>query len=523
MTSMRISGLASGLDIDSIVKQLMTANKTKLNTLNQKKTTLEWQRDQYRNVTSKLVDFRNNKLFSYNMQSTMAAKTATVTGTTAAQAAVSAKATSGATTGSMTIEVKELATAAQLQFKVNDTFTAGTFKIENGAGGSDTIVVNAGDTISTVIANINKSNANVSAFYDSVSGKMSITSKVTGVGDIAIKDDSTGIVVNNYQETVDGQTVVFPKSISGTNASVTINGITTTRSSNTFTENGVEITLNAKNVGSAATITTKTDTDAIINTIKSYLNDYNSILSMVTGKINEERYRTFKPLTSEQKKEMTDDDIKNWEAKATSGLLRNDSTLSKLVNDMRMASITAVKIDGQKIKANGSDPQYADMITLGDLGIDSGSWENRGQLSIVSESKLRAAIEADPDAVMKLFMQQSKLTDTDLTDGTDDTDKLRKSPIAVDSGVFNRMSNALMTALDELSTKVGTSKYSSDATAAFSVSSQFGDLLRSLDTQITNENSRLNLLETSYYKKFTAMEKALNNYSSQSSSLSSFL
>ncbi|QHW32600.1 flagellar filament capping protein FliD [Paenibacillus rhizovicinus] len=519
MTVTRITGLTSGMDIDSLVKQLMSAQQSKLNSLNSKKTTLEWQRDQYRDISAKLVDFRNNKLASYNLQTTMAAKSATASGTAAAQASVSVSAGANALTGSMTIQVNSLATAAQSVSGVGigsvdaskaistlglSNYTADgdgnfNFTITNSGTSSQPVTITLNedtDSLSSMVDKINKSAANVTAYIDQSTGKLSLTSKTTGVSTIS----ADGFLNNfNLQTVRDSQGQPL-----GSTASVVINGILTSRNSNSFTENGVDITLNAVSDGSAATITTKTNTDTIVNAIKSYLNDYNSVLSTVTSKINEVHSRDYGPLTADQKKAMTDDDIKNWETKAKTGLLHNDSTLSALVNNMRLASLTPVSVPGNRINTSGGDT-----ITLGDLGIDSGSWEKLGQLSITNESKLRAAIEADPDAVMKVFMQQSTSSDP----------KVKNSPNDASSGVFNRLSSSVMSALSDLSSRVGTSQISADATASFLATSQFGDQLRSLTTQISDENDRLSRLEDSYYAKFTAMETAMSKYQSQGSSL----
>ena len=43
---------------------------------------------------------------------------------------------------------------------------------------------------------------------------------------------------------------------------------------------------------------------------------------------------------------MKDDEIKLWKHKAKNGLLRNDSTLSQTVNNIRLALATSVNIDG---------------------------------------------------------------------------------------------------------------------------------------------------------------------------------
>ena len=126
---MRISGF-SGLDIDSMVSELMKARRAPLGKLNQQKTSLEWQREQFRDVNIKLVDFRNNKLFSYGLSESISAKKAAVTGETAA---ITAKATASAQPGEITIEVGALATAAYARSGAGIGYTS-TSKLKDDMG-----------------------------------------------------------------------------------------------------------------------------------------------------------------------------------------------------------------------------------------------------------------------------------------------------------------------------------------------------------------------------------------------------
>lgn len=71
--TMRISGLASGMDIDSMVKKLMTTESIPLNKLNQQKQLTEWKRDGYRQVSTKLVAF-NEKLTNFSLSSAIDSK-----------------------------------------------------------------------------------------------------------------------------------------------------------------------------------------------------------------------------------------------------------------------------------------------------------------------------------------------------------------------------------------------------------------------------------------------------------------
>jgi flagellar hook-associated protein 2 len=503
MANMRISGFSSGLDIDQMVTKLMQAQRIPLDRLNQKKTTIEWQREQYRDLNLKIVDFRNNKLMNYSMSTAISGKKATVTGNTTT---VSVKANPNAVTGSMSIEVKSLATAAALKSsdsggvgKVDTSKTLAelkgqlgytgsgnlSFKIKNGDAPETTITVNENDYLASVVETINKSAANVNAFLDSETGKLSITSKTTGKGSLSVTADAGGFL------TKFGLT-----GTNGDDAKVVINGIETTRSSNTFTENGVEFTLNAAAPGSTSTINIGTDTDKILDTIKSFITDYNGLMDAVNGKLNEEKFRKYTPLTTEQKEEMKDKEIDLWEEKAKSGLLRRDSTMTSMLSDMRLATMTDVTINGQK-------------ENLFAFGIGTGDWTQKGKLVIQDEAKLRAAIESDPDKVMALFTQQ--------TSETDPVEK--KKAILPDNGLFNRLSTVLSTAVESLSKKVGTPSYVTDNSAPLKPDSMMGEELRLLDNRIADMMQLMVRKEAQYYKQFTAMETAMNRYNSQSSAL----
>ena len=247
--TIRISGFNTGLDIDQIVKDLMSVKRQPLNKLNQQKTLIEWKREQYREISSKLVDFRNNKLFNYSMTSTLVAKKAVVTGDSAA---VSVKAGTASAGEELTIEVIELAAAGKMvsgqSFNTTKTlkelkddalvpFTySGTGTIAFEINGKTIELNEEEDTIATMIQKINKANAGVTAYLDGATGRFTIRSKITGDLSTISIDDPNDLLANFKLQ-----------STNGSDAIVTINGIQTKRSSNTFTENGVEITLLADN------------------------------------------------------------------------------------------------------------------------------------------------------------------------------------------------------------------------------------------------------------------------------------
>jgi len=493
--AIRISGF-SGLDIDTLVSDLMKAKRAPLDKLNQQKTRLEWQRDQYRSINAKLVDFRNNKLFNFSLSSAINARKATVTGEAAS--AISAKASSNSLTGTITIQVEKLATAACARSAAAGIGKVSTDKLTDigfTPNDDDEIVVSINSkeikvdkdaTIGDLVNAINTSDAGVVAFFDDEMKRLSLTAKETGTGAIALSSNLETAFSISEEESGEGKP-----------AEVYINGIKTTRKSNTFTVNGVEITLNAEAPGKTAVIQVKTDTDKIVDTIKSFINEYNSLIELLNKKVSEERYRNFAPLTADQKKEMKESEIELWEEKAKSGLLRGDMTLTNLINDLRIAIYTDVEIDGKKYSL------------LKDFGIETGTWEQKGKLILKNEDQLREMIESKPDVVLEFFSKQTTVTDPTIKD----------SPTNTDNGLFNRLSAAVWRAVEQLSTKAGTSKFSTDETASFLPNSYMGEQLRQLEIRIADLNRRLNQMENRYYLQFAAMEAAVNRYSAMSGAL----
>lgn len=485
MSSMlRISGFNSGLDIDTMVKTMMKAERAKLDKLVKNQTSITWKQEAYRDVSTSLVDFRNNKLDKYNKMSEMTAKKAEVSGNTAAVSITSANSTA---TGSMSVTVEQLAVAARGVFQhasLDDTKTMG----ELGMGSPGQIIVNgkgiaidSTDKIADVVKKINADKElDVTAMY--ANGKLSITNNKTGAGNVTLGGN------------IPGFTEVTASKVDGKIAEYTVNGLSMTSSSNNVSVNGVNLQLKAEST-EASIITTSVDTDKILNTIKSFITDYNAILDQVNGKLEEKRYRSYLPLTTEEKTDMSDKQVELWEEKARSGLLGRDSILSSMVNDLRTAVITDIDLgDGKK-------------INITQLGIGTGKWTDRGKLVIEDEDKLRAAIENDLDSVVQLFTQNGAG---------------KPEPTSTDTGLFNKMSATVMTALQMISDKAGTSSFSTDKKGTFMASSMLGEELQGIEKRINAMNDLLQRKENQYYAKFTAMETAMNRYSSQSSAFSMY-
>ena len=69
-SSNRITGLASGLDTDALIESMTAATRSKIAKQKQDKQLLQWQMDDYRSISSKLIDFQN-KYLSYSSETNL--------------------------------------------------------------------------------------------------------------------------------------------------------------------------------------------------------------------------------------------------------------------------------------------------------------------------------------------------------------------------------------------------------------------------------------------------------------------
>ncbi|MEF2968082.1 flagellar filament capping protein FliD [Paenibacillus sp. M1] len=502
---MRISGFSSGLDIDSMVKELMQAKRAPLDKLNQQKQLLDWKREAYREQSTKMVSFINDKLSSLKSTFSMQAKKAEITGDTGA---VSVSASNSASNLPIDVTVTSVGTAAGTEIKFAGKTRDSLMSDVLGTTDSTTIVINGKDvvisdpantSIQSFVTQINKqAGSEVNATFDSATGKLVITSKIVGASsDIQISDNllSKGEV----------------KNITQSDPEFSINGVSSTEliangavkidpnNSNVITYDGMQIIL--KGTGTV-NIQTKPDTDKLVDAVKSFISDYNTLISAMNSAVNEERYRDYAPLTDDQKAEMSEDDIKLWTEKAQSGMLKRDDIISSVVSGMRTALTSKVST------AEGD-------FSIFSLGISTGKWNEGGKLVIEDEDQLRQMIELNADQVISFFSGV----------GTSVTSEDKKKGIQYneDTGIFNRLSNLLNDGLNRLAERAGTSRISSDLNSSFLASSTMGMESRDLENRIKDMKNKLTRLETNYYKQFTAMETAINKYNAQSGSLSSFL
>lgn len=292
-------------------------------------------------------------------------------------------------------------------FSINDTFIS---------------VDPTTDTLDNIINKINKSGANVVAFYDSTTKKLSLTSKTAGNQNIKLgipvgasgATDSSNFLVKAGLLDSSGALAAGASQQAGADAQVTVNGVAVTPVNNKVTFNGVTFAL--AGTGSA-TVTVQTDTDSIVQKVQNFVQQYNTVIDLVNGKLSE------KP----------DADSKD----ASVGDLFGDSTLRDISQSLRSFSYLTVASQPSTMQ------QLSQVgITTGAVGQSIAETET-GHLSLDAD-KLRAAIQNDPDAVAKLFGNTiatvSKEKPTGTIDGSNTVfqlanKKLTGSPTVVVNGV----------------------------------------------------------------------------------------
>lgn len=502
---MRIGGLASGMDIDSIVEKLMTVERAPLDKLEQQKQTYEWQRDAYRDINAKLSAFDtyiSNNFFIKSMNT----KSITISD----DKFVSATASNSAT-GTLTIDkVTDLATAARMigtkVDNLSDTTTLETlFGLagislpnseeqfieikaiqKNGTLSESTKIEYNGDmTVKEFINKLNSSNAGVTAIFEN--GRLSITANNTGV-----TKDGEDIVIESGAVLFEALGVNPAEKITGTNAIFSVNGIETERTSNSFNIAGYSITLKGE-VTEPVTLTSSTNLDDMVDRIKDFVKTYNELITDLNNKVNESKYRDYKPLTSLQRKEMEDKEIELWEEKAKSGLLRGDSIIREGISSMRSLIYQ-------------SNPAIANtkFNTLFSIGITTSKDYMSGGTLEIDENKLRAALEEDPDAVVQLFTFDGDAKDTVTVNGTTQT---------ADTRGFLRK---LRAEIDTIELKI-----EKRAGRASMNETQFtlGNYLRDINKRIDSWQDKLVSKENQYWRQFTEMEKMISKANSQSAML----
>ncbi len=380
-------------------------------------------------------------------------------------------------------------------------------------------------SINDILSKINSTtNAGVKATYVDATGQFMLVSSETGAGrEISLdsnlskvlfgqgakKDDGT-INVDDYKEDAgvdEGKNAIICVSY-GNGVDVKME-----RASNTFDLEGLSVTVSGafggkfekdattgKEVWKAdsaggVTFTAKADVDGIVERVKGFFEDFNKLAGDVNKEITTRPDSSYGPLTDEQKKEMDETSIENWENRAKQGMLYGDSAMRDLSTDVQGIFLKLMNNVGfEELKAMG--------ITYSD------DYGDGGTISF-DESKFRAAVEKDSEAVGNVFTGGGEVSKglVDIMDETFTPYATRyssKNGGGTGKGSYGRLIE--IAGSEKKPTTLLNNQLYRDI-------EDIQDLIERLQSQLKSEQDR-------YISQFTTMETLLNQMNTQSSYLS---
>jgi len=395
------------------------------------------------------------------------------------------------------------------EFKLNLTITSKQNYISFGMSTytsegrkDETFILSASSSLNEVISRVNSSSLGLMMFYDEHTDRLSLTRTETGkfnpnvIVDPISNQEKRGpdIIINHpFLTDVLGFDALRENDPSyneeyytdSQNAEFTINGLTTERSSNTFTMNGVTFTLKRTfGPDEAVTLNVKNDEEQIFNNIVDFINKYNELVEKIESKLKETKYKSYAPLTDDERESLSEKQQEQWEEKARSGLLRNDTILSNMITSMRSAISSLVN-------QSGLNPA---MKSLSSIGITTTSNYSSAKL-VIDEDKLKEAIAKDPESVELLFR------------GTGETTS--------EKGVVHRLTDIVKYGMNQLKERAGTASLTYNQYT-------IGRQLNMLEKRIEAFEDRLVKLEDRYYRQFSSMESAIQRANSQMAYLSQY-
>lgn len=380
-------------------------------------------------------------------------------------------------------------------------------------------------TLNDLATAFSNSGANIQGGYDTVNDSFSLYNKTSGsanrIGLKANNEASADLLNKLHLASYDGQNNTLGSAISftngtwkekaavGTNAKATIDGKTYESDTNKlnvanviYNFNGVSAK-NADGTYQASTISVSQDTDKIVDNVKKFVETYNTLIDSLNTKYREEKNTDYKPLTKKQEGEMTESQIDKWNEKAKSGLLYHDNNIYSIISDMRESLYTKVDaVDTVLTDSKGNKYSYNSMSSI---GITSST--NQGHITL-DEEKLKKALTEDPDCVYQLFASDQDSTYVAGSTNKNQADTYTSKSDYLNTGIANRLYNAMTTNISNLESYAGTSKETDDE-------SYLGKLITNMNTKMTSFQTLMKSYEKKLYEKYDAMEVALSKLGAQ--------
>lgn len=363
--SITISGLASGLDVNTIIDGLVKAESVPLTVLQTKKSNL--------NAASSTISNIETKLAALRAAATALADPVQFSSfaTTSSDSAVVPTVSGAPAVGAYDVLVDAIATEQRTYSNTQSSSTSdlgmsGSVSVQVGSGTSFDVAVETGDSLSEIASKINKSGARVSAsvLYDGTDYRIQVRGLDTGEAN-AVTLTETGTALG-----LDDPANIFQKA---QNAKLHVDGIEVQRSTNQIVGviPGVTFAV-TKKTASAATISVASDPAALATKINAFVKAYNDV---VTAGHNAAGY---------------------GQTSASNATLAGDASIRTMLDKLQ-------RVIGSPVA--GASGKYSTVLAVGLAS-------NRDGTISLDTTKLNAAIAADPSSVSRLFVVDAKSAST---------------------------------------------------------------------------------------------------------------
>lgn len=263
---------------------------------------------------------------------------------------------------------------------------------------------------------------------------------------------------------------------------------------NSFTKDNITFTFNSTTeVGKEVSFTVKNDVSDTVDKIVAFVDEYNKMVddmySKVTTKKN--KHGEYLPLTEEQRKSMSEEEIKRWEEKGKNGLLKGDMLLTSILTDMR-----------------GVFDSYSGLgKELNRMGISLTSDTTKPNRLQIDKEKLTKALETEGDEVIKTLVSTEKET----VKGPYGNDIQRSK------GVFTRLKDTIYDSSMKYGAKL-LEKAGFDGTASSS-NNELSKAIAQRDDKIKRMEKDLKIRENMFYLKFSKLETAMSRFNAQQTAM----
>ncbi len=272
------SSFGQGINVQQFVQFALASQQANITTLQNQQTSLNSQSAEITKISTDLSNLDNAVFALKDPLGVLSSQVATSSNS----AVVNATASSTATPGSHSITVNSLATTSSYYTGAlttsTSTIAAGTFQVKVGSNAAANVTVDStNNTLSQLAETINNQGIGVSAsvIQDSNGYRLALVSTASGApGDVTVSGNTTGLS--------------FAKAVTGTNASLVVDGIPISSASNTVSNviNGVTLSLGSPSPSTPVTVNVNPDSTQATSAINNLVSAYNTVIAEINSQFN---------------------------------------------------------------------------------------------------------------------------------------------------------------------------------------------------------------------------------------------